>query len=71
MIAEYIDQAIMLCVGAWASGVGYGYLPALGKDPAAQQQWFARFGKLLKVIGPLLVVISIALAVGHYLRVTG
>ena len=62
MLAGYIDQIIMFLVGAWATGVGYGALPALGKDPAAKEQWKARFGKLFKIIGPLLMVIAVALA---------
>lgn len=62
MLAAYIDWIIMGLFGAWVTGVGYGFFPVPGKDPAAKEQWFARFGKLFKIIGPLLMVIAIALA---------
>jgi hypothetical protein len=63
MLATYIDEIIMFCVGLWTTAVGFGYLPAPGKaDTLAQQQWLARFGKLFKWCGPLLLVISVALA---------
>ena len=63
MLASYIDQIIMFCVGLWATAVGFGYLPMPAKDPAARLQWQARFGTLLKWIGPLLLGISVVLAV--------
>jgi hypothetical protein len=63
MLATYIDVIIMFCVGLWTTGVGYGYLPVPGKANAVpQKQWFARFGTLFKWCGPLLLVISVALA---------
>jgi hypothetical protein len=71
MIAAYIDQIIMFCAGAWITAVGFGYLPAPAKDPFAQQQWMARFGKLFKICGPLLLVAAMVLAVGKYLGVAG
>jgi hypothetical protein len=69
MLAAYIDQIIMFMVGAWATGVGYGFLPALGKDEGAKEQWKAKFGKLFKIIGPLLMVIALALAVAEFVGV--
>ncbi len=63
MLANYIDEIIMFCVGLWATATGFGYLAMPAKDPLAQQQWRLRFGTALKWIGPLLLVISIALAV--------
>ena len=71
MIAAYIDQIIMFFAGIWACGIGYGYLPPLGKDPSAQQQWFARFGKMFRIIGPTLVVIALVLAGARYFGVMG
>jgi hypothetical protein len=68
MLATYIDVIIMFCVGLWTTGVGYGYLPVPGKaDALAQQQWLARFGKLFKWRGPILLVISVALAGATYM----
>ena len=71
MLAAYIDQIIMFAVGAWATGVGYGFLPALGKDAAAKEQWKAKFGKLFKFIGPALIVIALTLAAGQYIGRSG
>jgi hypothetical protein len=61
MLADYIDSIIMLFVGAYACAVGFGAVPAPSKDPIAGQQWFARYGKLLRIIGPLLIVIALVL----------
>lgn len=61
MLADYIDSIIMLFVGAYACAVGFGAVPAPSKDPIAGQQWFARYGKLLRIIGPLLIVIALIL----------
>jgi hypothetical protein len=67
MLAEYIDSIFMLFVGVYACAVGFGAIapPAAG-DPVAGQQWFARYGKLFRIIGPLLVLIALVLAVGKY-----
>jgi hypothetical protein len=66
MLAQYIDSIIMLFVGAYACAVGFGKLPAPpSKDPVAAQQWLARYGKLFRIIGPLLIVIALILAVGR------
>lgn len=62
MLASYIDEIIMFCVGVWATATGFGYLQVPVKDPMARQQWQARFGKILKWIGPALLVISVGLA---------
>jgi hypothetical protein len=67
MIAEYIDSIIMFCVGLYGSAVGFGLLPAPIKDPIAGKQWLAQWGKFFKIGGPLLVVISLILAVAKFL----
>ena len=69
MLAEYIDSIFMLLVGIYASAVGFGAIAPPSKDPVAGQQWLARYGKLFRIIGPLLVVIALVLAAGRYLRV--
>ena len=63
MLANYIDEIFMFCVGAWATATGFGYLQFPGKDPFARQQWQTRFGTMLRWLGPALLVISVALAV--------
>lgn len=71
MIAEYIDSIIMFVAGAYFTAVAFGRLSPPSKDPVAGQQWLARFGKMLKVVGPLLMVISIALAAAKAFGVGG
>jgi len=66
MLADYIDSIFMLLVGAYACAVGFGALPAPSKDPAAGPQWFARYGKMFRIIGPLLIVIALILAGAKY-----
>ena len=63
MLANYIDEIIMFWVGVWATATGFGYLQMPGKDPLARPQWQARFGTVLKWIGPVLIVIALVLAV--------
>lgn len=58
MIASYIDEFIMLCVGLWMTLVGFGYL-ALSKNPAYQPRVAHHF----KWMGPMLIVIAIILAI--------
>jgi hypothetical protein len=67
MLAQYIDSIFMFAVGAYACAVGFGAMPAPSKDPVAGQQWMARYGRLFKIIGPLLIVIAVILAAGKYL----
>ncbi|HEX4973201.1 MAG TPA: hypothetical protein VFV69_19310 [Steroidobacteraceae bacterium] len=69
MLAEHIDSIFMLLVGIYASAVGFGAIaPPSSSDPVAGQQWLARYGKLFRIIGPLLVVIALVLAAGQYFR---
>ena len=63
MLANYIDNLIMFCVGAWATAVGFGYLQMPAKDPLTRQQWQTRFGTMFKWTGPILMVIAIVLTV--------
>jgi hypothetical protein len=62
MLAQYIDSIVMLFVGVYASAVGFGKMPAPTQDPVAGQQWLTRYGKLFRIIGPLLIVIALILA---------
>jgi len=70
MLAEYIDSIFTLLVGIYASAVGFGAIaPPWSDDPGAGHQWFARYGKLFRIIGPTLVVIALVLAAGKYFKV--
>lgn len=70
MLAQYIDSIITLLVGAYACAVGYGAMaPPPARDPAAGQQWLARYGKLFRIIGPLLIVIALILAAAKFFGV--
>jgi hypothetical protein len=66
MLADYIDSIIMLFVGIYACAVGFGAVPAPSREPAAGQQWLARYGKLFRIVGPLLIVISLILGAAKY-----
>ncbi len=62
MIAEYIDEIIMLAVGAWMTLLGFGIIAApTGNKPA--QPWLQTMIVHFRWMGPLLVVIALALAV--------
>ncbi|PDQ22505.1 hypothetical protein CN311_03390 [Mesorhizobium sanjuanii] len=63
MIAAYIDEFIMFCAGLWMSGVGYRFLRMPNQPQASQQTWLARLPGHFKWMGPLLLIISIVLAV--------
>jgi len=69
MLAEYIDSIFMLLVGIYAGAVGFGAIaPPSLSDPVAGQQWLARYGKLFRIIGPLLIVVALVLTAGKYFR---
>jgi len=68
MLADYIDSIFMLLVGVYACAVGFGALPAPSKDPVAGQQWILRYGKMFRIIGPLLIVIALVIAAGKFFR---
>ncbi|TIU05191.1 MAG: hypothetical protein E5W39_11040 [Mesorhizobium sp.] len=63
MIAAYIDEFIMFCVGLWMSGIGYGFLQMPNQPQAGQRARLARLPSHFKWMGPLLLIISIVLAV--------
>ena len=63
MIADYIDQFIMLCAGLWMSGVGFGLLALPIQANPGHSGWWEHLMKHFKWMGPLLMVIAIVLAV--------
>lgn len=50
---------ITLLLGVYASLVAYGYLPRNPKDPAKVQEWRKKFGGLMQVLGPLVVLFGL------------
>lgn len=62
MVAAYIDEFIMFCVGLWMTAVGLGYLVLPG-NPATQPAWVSKLAGHFKWMGPLLLFIAIVLAV--------
>ena len=62
MLADYIDEIIMFLRRRMGDGYGFWLSELPVKDPLAQQQWQTRFGTMLKWIGPILLVISVVLA---------
>lgn len=63
MVANYIDEFIMVCAGLWMSGVGFGFFHSPVQNQAGQQAWLAHLVAHFKWMGPLLLIIAIALAV--------
>lgn len=63
MVADYIDQFIMLCAGIWMSGIGFGLLASPFQASPGQSGWWEHLIRHFKWMGPLLVVIAVVLAV--------
>ncbi|RWK36731.1 hypothetical protein [Mesorhizobium sp.] len=63
MIAAYIDEFIMFCVGLWMSAIGFGFLQTPNQPQAGQRAWLARLPSHFKWMGPLLLIIAIVLAI--------
>lgn len=53
---QYIDQIIMFTAGIWMSAVGFGHIKF-----SSTQELFNRLVSHFKWIGPLLVLIAVAL----------
>lgn len=56
MIATLVDGAIPICVGIYCTLLGF---RILGKKPGESQkydQWYGRFGKHFKWLGPLIAL---------------
>jgi hypothetical protein len=62
VIADYIDEFIMFCVGLWMTGVGFGLLQSPFQAQPGQQPWWLQVAKHFKWMGPLLILIAIVLA---------
>lgn len=58
MIAAYIDEFIMFCVGLWMTLVGFGYL-SLSRNSAHRPPVARHF----KWMGPMLLMIALILAI--------
>jgi membrane protein DedA with SNARE-associated domain len=65
VLAAYFDSIMMFAVGAYATGVAFGRLPPPTKDVATGQQWLARHGNWLRIVGPMLMLIAAILAYSH------
>lgn len=65
MIAAYIDEFIMVCVGIWMSGVGFGFLQSPFQAPPGPQPWWMMVVRHFKWMGPLLIIIAVVLAVAE------
>lgn len=64
MFAEYIDEIIMFCAGAYFTGVGFGYLSPPVANPLAEERWLKRFGTMFKILGPIMIICAIVLSAG-------
>jgi len=66
-MAEYIDALIMFCAGVWATSAGFGEAPPAGGNTLVGD-WHHRFVPMLRIIGPLLMLIAAGLAGASYFR---
>ena len=62
MLADYIDEIIMLAAGAWMTLVGFGYLQ-LPTGNGATPPWARTLAGHFNWMGPLLVAIALLLAI--------
>ena len=62
MLADYIDEIIMLAAGAWMTLVGFGYLQ-LPTGSGVAPPWVQTLAGHFNWMGPLLVAIALLLAV--------
>jgi hypothetical protein len=65
VIAAYIDEFIMVCVGIWMTGVGFGFFASPFQAPPGPQPWWMTVARHFKWMGPLLIVIAVVLAVAE------
>lgn len=59
MLAQNIDALITVTAGAFCTYVAYSGVPVGSQKPHEWQQWHARWGRLLKWIGPLLIAMGL------------
>ena len=62
MLADHIDEIIMLAAGAWMTLVGFGYLQ-LPTGNGATPPWARTLAGHFNWMGPLLVAIALLLAI--------
>jgi hypothetical protein len=66
-MAAYIDQLIMFLAGAYATGVGFGWLASPARGPQAAD-WERRFTPVLRITGPIMIAIAILLMLAEMFR---
>ena len=59
---------IPLLCGIYSTLLAYGYLPKKPKDPERLALWRKRFGPMMKILGPMLIVIGLVSLVFHFLK---
>jgi len=63
VIADYIDEFIMICAGLWMTGIGFGFLAFPAEAKPGQHAWWIHLVGHFKWMGPLFMLIAIVLAV--------
>ena len=59
-IARNIDALIPLLGGAYATYLAYRGIPASTTKRVAWEQWYARWGRMLRWLGPLVMLFGLA-----------
>jgi len=60
MFYDRWNGLIMVICGIYASLLAFGYLPRKPKDPARLQEWRRKFGLLMKVLAPCMILGGLA-----------
>ena len=60
VLADNMDRIIQLAIGVFGTLIGYGKLTIIS-DPEKNGKFMQRAARPLKIIGPILVVVSLAL----------
>ena len=60
VLADNMDRIIQLAIGILGTLIGYGKITIIS-DPEKNENFMMRAAKPLKIIGPILIVVSLAL----------
>jgi hypothetical protein len=68
-LIEYYDKwkgLIVILIGVYSILLAKGVLPRKPKDPERMELWRRKFGRLFKILGPIVIVIGICQLLGAF-----
>jgi len=63
-----IDGVIMACIGLFVALIGYRKIQIPASPQFDSARWFARYGRMFRITGPLLVLCGVAIALADLIR---